>query len=243
MLACSQLWAAAFAPSCSVAGQHPVGMSSWGAGAGLAESPATRCASVALLGALSCRCPSVWPIQASGLRRIVAATAQSGAVARKGVLPRASVRIVVRQRSDDTSSQRARPTCSAVPGPERVARDLPSRAVDRESECGRALSYAGQFNVTISDPAFCTDVEVFAWGVSDSKWWKLFAELPSLCGVGVRHDHRHLTIGKAFVHPAGCVLGDAAIWHRWGLKPLIRVRLSSWAGAPSSARERIRAAC
>ena len=87
-----------------------------GAGAGLAESPATRCASVALLGALSCRCPSVWPIQASGLRRIAAATAQRGAVARKGVLPRASVRIVVRQRSDDTSSQRARPTGSAVQG-------------------------------------------------------------------------------------------------------------------------------
>jgi hypothetical protein len=90
-----------------------------------------------------------------------------------------------------------------------------------------ARSYTGQFNLTISDPASGTDVEVLARGVSDSKWWKHFAELPSLCGVGVRHDDRHLTNGKAFVHPAGCAMGDAGIWHRWGFEALIRVRLSS----------------
>jgi hypothetical protein len=42
-----------------------------------------------------------------------------------------------------------------------------------------APSYAGQLKVTISDPASATDFEAFARGVSDSKSWKLFAEVPN----------------------------------------------------------------
>jgi hypothetical protein len=83
-----------------------------------------------------------------------------------------------------------------------------------------ALSDAGQLNVTISDPASGTDVGVFARGRLRLKMVEALRRTPESCAVsGSDMSTGNLTIGKAFVHPAGCALGDAAIWHRWGVKP------------------------
>ena len=100
----------------------------------------------------------------------------------KGVLPRASVRIVARQGLTEASmSKRARPRIRAVPRPEPAARDQILPVVPRIGYLSLAVapSYAGQLKVTISDPASATDFEAFARGVSDSKSWKLFAEVPN----------------------------------------------------------------
>ena len=113
------------------------------------------------------------------LRLIAAATAerkregraQTGAVARNGVLPRASVRILARQRLENTY-------VSNVPGP-RAPLSLAGAPlleifpvvplIGNLSLAVGAISYSGQFNVTaISDPASCPDVEAFAHGVSDT---------------------------------------------------------------------------
>jgi diacylglycerol O-acyltransferase len=111
------------------------------------------------------------------LRLIAAATAQRkregraqiGAVARNGVLPRASVRILARQRLENTY-------VSNVPGPPAPLSLAGAPLLEifplvpligNLTLAVGALSYAGQFNLTaISDPATCPDVDVFVHGLT-----------------------------------------------------------------------------